>query len=404
MTSHESELIYLKSARAVRERAHQMFERAARGELAHFELRIDALSEVTAKVAALTRATYPDVGAIPIHGRYRHFGVGGVDRIAALDQRLAGHDEDDRLVARADLVITSVLLDAGAGTSWSFVEPLTGQRFARSEGLAVASYDWFASGGLSSDQRDPLGVDADALRSLTPHALGAAFQVSPANPLVGAEGRLALLQRLAATISANAVHFGGGRRRPGNLALYLAKRAEGNTLRAADVLTAVLEALGPIWPGRESLDGVALGDVWTHSRFGRVPFHKLSQWLTYSLFEPLEARGIRITHEDELTGLPEYRNGGLFVDGGVLVPKHRGVLDDLHPVGSDVVIEWRALTVALIDRLAELLRAELGLSPRELPLAKVLEAGTWRAGRVYASEKRQDGSPPIRVDSDGTVF
>jgi len=41
-----------------------------------------------------------------------------------------------------------------------------------------------------------------------------------------------------------------------------------------------------------------------------VPFHKLTQWLTYSLLEPLETAGLTVVNLDELTALPEYRNGG----------------------------------------------------------------------------------------------
>jgi hypothetical protein len=135
-----------------------------------------------------------------------------------------------------------------------------------------------------------------------------------------------------------------------------------------------------------------------------VPFHKLSQWLTYSLCEPLEESGVRITGMEELTGLAEYRNGGLFVDGGVLTPRHPGVLSETHDVSSPLVVEWRALTIALLDRTAAAMRARLGLSAEELPLAKVLEGGTWRAGRELARERRPDGASPIRVHSDGTVF
>jgi len=170
------------------------------------------------------------------------------------------------------------------------------------------------------------------------------------------------------------------------------------------VLEAVLGALGEIWPGRESLGGVPLGDVWPHPAVGLVPFHKLSQWLTYSLVEPLEQAAVRVVGLDALTGLPEYRNGGLFLDGGVIVPKHRQVYTDVHAVSSTVVVEWRALTVALLDRTARAVRERLGLSVEQLPLAKVLEGGTWQAGREIARERRPDGTPPLRVDSDGTVF
>ena len=347
-----------------------------------------------------TRAAYPDVRSIPGHSRWRHFSAGGVDRVRALDDRLQGRSEDERLAARFDLAVTSVLLDAGAGDRWRYRED-GGQTYSRSEGIAVASYDLFVAGAFSDDPDGaPLRADAGALERVTGGSLARGLQVSDDNPMVGVEGRAAILQRLGAAVRA-APAWGG---RLGGLGVQLRQAARGGALPAADVLGAVLDALGSIWPGREVCAGQNLGDVWTHSSVGRVPFHKLSQWLTYSLFEPLEWAGVSIARPGDLTGLAEYRNGGLFVDGGVLVPRHDGVLRDEHEVSSDVVIEWRALTLALLDRTAERVRGILGLSAAELPLAKVLEGGTWRAGRELAAERRPGGGPPLRVRSDGTVF
>jgi hypothetical protein len=135
-----------------------------------------------------------------------------------------------------------------------------------------------------------------------------------------------------------------------------------------------------------------------------VPLHKLSQWLAYSLIEPLEAAGIAIVDIDGLTGLAEYRNGGLFVDGGVLVLRDPADAARAHPVDSPLVVGWRALTVALLDKLAPLVRERLGVSAEAFPLARVLEGGSWAAGRRLARERRADAGPPIAVISDGTVF
>jgi hypothetical protein len=88
----------------------------------------------------------------------------------------------------------------------------------------------------------------------------------------------------------------------------------------------------------------------------------------------------------------------------VLRPRRAEVLAERQAVGGPVVVEWRALTVALLDRTADEVRRHLGLSAAELPLARVLEAGTWAAGRQIAAERRPGGGPPIEVDSDGTVF
>ena len=173
----------------------------------------------------------------------------------------------------------------------------------------------------------------------------------------------------------------------------------------------LLAHLGSIWPGRLTLGGLALGDTWRHGAIkradptdGLVPFHKLSQWLAYSLIEPLQDAGIAVTEIDGLTGLAEYRNGGLLVDGAVLEPRDPAEAAKPNPVDSALVVEWRALTVALLDRIAPMVRGRLGVTEHDFPLARVLEGGTWAAGRRLAREKRADASPPIAVASDGTVF
>ncbi|MET0653206.1 MAG: DUF1688 family protein, partial [Hyphomicrobiaceae bacterium] len=75
-----------------------------------------------------------------------------------------------------------------------------------------------------------------------------------------------------------------------------------------------------------------------------------------------------------------------------------------HEVGSPLVVEWRALTVALLDRLAEIVRRRLHKDAVSFPLARILQGGTWTAGRAVARKRRADGSPPIKVISDGSVF
>jgi hypothetical protein len=134
-----------------------------------------------------------------------------------------------------------------------------------------------------------------------------------------------------------------------------------------------------------------------------VPFHKLSQWLTYSLLEPLAWAGVPVVGLEALTGLPEYRNGGLLLDMGVIVPRAASDHARTWKPSDEFVVEWRALTVSLLDELAAHVRTELGVSAQELPLACILEGGTWAAGRQIAQELR-GGAPPLTIDSDGTVF
>ena len=339
----------------------------------------------------------------------RHFTAGGRDRWAELAARLGGVSREETARIRFDLAVTCVLLDAGAGETWRYREVGAGGVYGRSEGLAVASFHLFAGGELSGSRAEAARADADGLAAMTPARLAEAFQAGPDNPLVGLAGRAALLNRLGAALNARPDIFGAEQPRIGNLFDHL--KRFGESLPAAAVLDAVLVAFGPIWPGRIELGGVNLGDTWRHPAAasgdltgGLVPFHKLSQWLTYSLVEPLEDAGIAVTGLDDLTGLPEYRNGGLLIDTGVLAPKHDAVLGAAHAVDSEIVVEWRALTVALLDELAVRVRTRLEKNAAGLPLAKILEGGTWSAGRRIARERRADGSPPITVVSDGTVF
>jgi hypothetical protein len=119
------------------------------------------------------------------------------------------------------------------------------------------------------------------------------------------------------------------------------------------------------------------------------------------LMQPMQSLlKIHFAGTELLTGLPEYRNGGLFIDLGVLTLKpndlERGLqnYDDYcrrkssKPVevapmfepGDDVVVEWRGVTVGLLDRLLidvnKALKSEL--QGGELTLAQLLEAGSWK--------------------------
>ena len=397
---------YLSTPEAIRERAGAILAAGLAGRLAHFTIDLARLETTADLVAAVTRERYPDVN-VPLHSRWRHFDVGGQDRVAELERTLRSVSVDERARAKLDLAVVSVLLDAGAGPRWCYREAETGQSYARSEGLAVASFRMFASGFFSADRTAPARVDPSALLTITDDRLGAGLQVSATNPLAGLSGRAALLRRLGSALQRAPDLFGTREPRPGQLLDTLREKA-GGRVDAAEILRAVLTGLGPIWPGRLALGGVNLGDVWPHpaaggtgAGAGLVPLHKLSQWLTYSLIEPLTEAGLIVTGLDRLTALAEYRNGGLLVDTGVLEPRHPAVVSDVHRPGDEVVVEWRALTVALLDRLASLVRERL--RARALPLASILEGGTWAAGRRIADERR-GGAAPIRIESDGTVM
>lgn len=185
----------------------------------------------------------------------------------------------------------------------------------------------------------------------------------------------------------------------------------------------------PIWPkDRTVIHGIPIGDAWPMSILrnraaasnpdtvveGIQPFHKLTQWLTYSLMVPFQrVLGMQWINAESLTALAEYRNGGLFVDFGLLSLK-KEALDrgleasggelPLFDPGDDVIVEWRAMTLVLIDVVYSRIQSRMG-DGVHLTMAQLLEAGTWKSGREIAAQHRpQTKSSPILIKSDGTVF
>jgi hypothetical protein len=257
----------------------------------------------------------------------------------------------------------------------------------------------FRNGLFSASPADPYRVDSAKLSQIQDADLAAGFQVTADNPMVGLSGRAELLRKLGNTTS---IHEFSDRILEGTV---------GNQLSAAAILQTVLEVFEDIWPSSFVLQGHNLGDVARHPLVrgpgetdSIVPFHKLSQWLTYSLILPFEQRGVVVTELHRLTALAEYRNGGLLVDLGVIQPRNREAYTELHSVTDELIVEWRALTVAIIDKLAIRVRELLHVSEEAFPLPRVLQGGTWSAGRIAAKQRRPDGSPPFSIKSDGNVF
>jgi hypothetical protein len=402
----------LRSTATIRERAGQLLQRARAGKSPWFIVDDGFLDAAAAEVVNATRSRYPKLH-IPVHSRWRHFEAGGIDRKAELD-RLLGDAPTARAHAMVDLTVVSVLLDAGAGPGWKYTEPATGKTFTRSEGLGVASFHAFTSGLFSGDPLRPLQVDSVGLRSLVTDHLAAAFQVGPSNPLVGIEERAVLLRRLGEVMAEQPEVFGEDARPAGIYDTIVTPFGHGvphtADVAAHDILSQLLISMSDIWPAGNSVAGVPLGDCWRHSAVrgeglsdGWMPFHKLSQWMTYSLLEPFEWNGVKVRDVNRLTALPEYRNGGLMIDSGLLALRDEGAAKELWQPGDEIIVEWRALTVALMDEVADAVRKQLRLSEEQMPLARVLEGGTWAAGRELANRHR-GGLPPLRVASDGTVF
>ncbi|MCU0696695.1 MAG: URC4/urg3 family protein [Myxococcaceae bacterium] len=381
----------------IRSRTKRVLDAALAGETA-FAVDLSKLGPCVDFVMQVTNENYPR-GDIPFHGRYEHLKAGGVDRLAKLLATMGPADRVEQARALVDLVVVSVLLDAGAGPAWTYVED--GVTYSRSEGLAVASAAMFMEGAFSHD--GSRRVTAEGLASLTVDRVSRGMQVSAQNPMTGLEGRATLLKRLETSLRSAPALFPGGR--PGGMVDALL--AQPQPVAATSLLRLLLFGFSTMWPARVTLEGIGFGDVWPWRGDGPdawIPFHKLSQWLAYSLVEPLEHGGVRFTGVEELTGLPEYRNGGLFLDFGVLTLRDPSLATTELEASHPAIIEWRALTVQLLDRVGDEVCRRMGKTKQQLPLARVLQGGTWSAGRAIAKQKRPGGLPPLTLKSDGMVF
>ncbi|KAG8742420.1 hypothetical protein FRC10_001554 [Ceratobasidium sp. 414] len=392
-SSIQNTVAYLRTLPSIRERCSRVHALAQVGKLEYFDYHPEKENDVVKFCAGIIERDFGSAyDTIPPHSRWRHFDAGR-ERIAPLlaqwSKELPPLDAAKRLI---DLFLVSVLLDAGAGNAWAYTES-GGAKFGRSEGLAIASLDMFLSGFFASD--GGLKVDAAGLKRITPESTGTAMQVSASNPMSGLEGRSNLLANLGNALSASPEMF-GAEGRPGNM----------------------LAEINPVQDSPGS---------------NLVPFHKLSQWLAYSLVEPIEkVLGWKVEGMEDMTGLPEYRNGGLLVDFGVLTLR-KSTVSSFYPdpkvdiarlaPSHPAIIEWRAMTVVELyvhrltlkpeklrvlitlsrDRIAAALRKYLNAP--NLALAQVLESATWKGGREIAKQKRPETEgPPIEIESDGTVF
>ncbi|TKA24594.1 hypothetical protein B0A50_06354 [Salinomyces thailandicus] len=432
---------YLRSIYAVRERSKFVLDKAKRNQLRHFTVDMSKFSDTANYVVAIIKRDFDDYSSIPPHGRWQHFEVGGRPRV---DQLMASWpstvDAQERTRRLLDLFLVSVLLDAGAGTKWQYKSKESGRTYKRSEGLAVASLEMFKMGLFSSNPNQPFQVDSGGLKKLTSDKMAKGLQVMPENPIDGLEGRTNLLIRLADALLNQEIF--GLEARPGNMLDYLLAHPSTHVSAVPIVplptlWTTLMDGLSTIWPNtRTRIDGMPLGDAWpcasmpshpTQPWENIVPFHKLTQWLTYSLMVPMQKlANVHFVGVELMTGLPEYRNGGLLVDTGLLTLKpedaKRGLeqyqmnatrqgqpnveVVPLFTADDDVIVEWRALTVGFLDMLLDEVNQLLGLSgEKKLNLAQMLEAGTWKGGREIAEVSRPNTKePPIMILSDGTVF
>ncbi|KAI8888594.1 DUF1688-domain-containing protein [Backusella circina FSU 941] len=448
MVSAYSDQDYLLGLGSVRDRCFKVQEAAVRNRLQHFDLDQSKLEDVVQFVVSIIKRDYDSPSDIPVHGRWRHFDVGNRPRIQNLLHTWSslGQDTLEQTRKLIDLFVVACLLDIEPYQSWSYTEAMTGRNYKWKDGVAVAVLDMFVNGLFSSDPAQPHRVDSETLMNLDKDTIFEGLQVGPNNQLAGLEERVDALINLGTVLQNRTNYFGTGVQRPGNLIDYLLEhpttiKTKKGPLISIETLWPVVQEMGEIWAAELGKGGtLGLGDVWPcatllsssqgqaspQSTEHMVSFHRLSQWLVYSLIEPMEKLlGATIEGTDQLTPLPDYSNGGLLIDTGFLTLKpkdyERGIKNyhenallpnqskievaPMFELSDPVITEWRALTVAYLDLVAEKVRQTFRLSKKALSLSQLIQGGTSSAGRELAEISRPNThEPPIVIKVDRRVI
>jgi len=245
------------------------------------------------------------------------------------------------------------------------------------------------------------------LRAISADEFSCALQISASNPIAGGiESRLERLSSFADYLEAHREFRVDDIVRPGNIV---------NAFHPAGVqpieplFSFLAQSLTHIWPGNTH-EGRTIGDAWHHPALdsdenlkGIVPIHRITQWLHYAI-EPVLREFCQGTLRTEaLTGLPGYRNSGLLIDRGVLVPRDPELTKRTLHLGDEPIVELRALTIGVMDNVLQRVREEALMDGTSFPMAK-LNGIFWRAGREIAAIVRPDGSPPFKVVDQGVPF
>ncbi|ORX52807.1 DUF1688-domain-containing protein [Hesseltinella vesiculosa] len=367
---------------------------------------------------------------MPMYGQWYRFGCHG--QIKTLLQSWQGVSPLAQTQRLVDLFVVASALDVESVSrqrSWHYKDPKTSRAIGGSQGIAMATLDLFKAGAFSCDPQDPFRVDGEKLKTPgQPTHFRVSLQPKSASHLPGLEDRLSLLQHIGHVLQSQPCFRGdqGTSFRPGHFIDYLLDHHA--TIHTKKGPLIPLETL---WPG-----AMQLGELWARpegdiqdcpsllldsatSMEAKIPFHKYTQWLIYSISEPMEKLlGATIEGKDLLTPVPDHWQGGLLLDTGFLTLKpeetKRGldqfsknakrlgqVQMEVAPMfekDDPVVIEWRALTVAYMDIIADQVRQALRQTRTSLPLSKFMEAGSYSVGKDLAEISRPlTQVPPIMI-------
>jgi hypothetical protein len=446
-----SALEVLRDPQTMRLRCAGITAAAEQGRSAYFRVDREAIEPLALRLAASLRAA----GSDPAGAGLGRLAGAGVQSRGAVDELLAPLAPASKHLAAIDLVVLGTLLGTDPGPRWRYRErtgldalALPAQRHGSEdllamldrsastarpaaaaaepaaagpqavlggqEGLALAIRRGFKAGMFSADAADPLRVDAAALRQIDAAALRALFQASGDNPLAGLEGRAGLLARLGIALEAQAVRDGQPPR-PAALLEFAHGGGTRQRLPAAELLAQVHQRFGSVWHTGGTVVGQRVGDCWPHrwagaaapehygaargASDGWVPLHGMALALTRALVPPLAAAGVQVHGLEVLPGLADAPHGTLLIAAGVIAPRAPLDLARRWKVGDEIVVEWRALTVTLLDALALRVAALVDDLPHGQAPLELVDAAM--EGSVASKAER---TATVQVDGDGCVL
>lgn len=392
----------------IRRKAHMMLALAAEDRLDHVGVDLDRLDTAVATVLETTRENYPDF-QIPPYGVWRSFEAGGIDRWQAMASARGFETAEQMLAGAADLALLGIAMSTLHPAGWRYEDRMTETVATGTTASALAAFHMFASGSFSSEMTDPYRVDAGALVSMDLIELAAGLQWDDRDDADHLKAMQRHLKRFGEALALRPDLFGEGEAtRPGLLAVRLAKESDG-PIDAAQILDRILEALAPVWEGGATSGDIWLGDAFVHSGLpgndvhAIVPFHLAAQQMVYALVEPFAWAGFEVAGLEKLTAPADLVHAALFVQSGVLALK--GDSGSLAPEAiRDRMIEIRALTLALTDKLAERLASGLGMSLDQVPFTCILEGGTSRAGNHIVEQAPENLRDLGKFLNPGAVF
>jgi hypothetical protein len=405
---NDNGLLETFKAERVRSVANTLLDRALADHLDHVTVDISKLDQALIEVLETAKQAYPDF-QIPPYGVWRLFEAGGVDRWSALASVRNFQSADELLAAASDLAILAAYMDVNTLQGWSYEDMMAGTVATGREATALAVINMFAAGSFSSDPVDPFRVDADAMIRLEIEELATGLQISAEQEEEFLKHLQRQLKRFGEALALRPDLFGEGQStRPGNLVVKVGSEGWGS-VDATVLLDRLLQSLAPLWEGGAAERDVAFGDSFAHPVKANsanqeiVPFHLNAQRMVYSLVEPLAWAGYEVDELDTLTGPGDAEHAGLFVNTGVLGFKSEtGDLSDDQAL--DRHTEVRAVTIALTDRLAAMLRKELDVEQEQLPLSCILEGGTSRAGAAIVSENQDLREKLEKIMNPDSIF